>query len=32
MTPWPFPPADFQHPRPGGRVPFNPDNHEEAPL
>lgn len=29
---WPFPPPDFQHPRPGDRIPFNPDNHEEAPF
>ena len=30
-APWPFPPPDFQHPRPGQRIPFNPDNHEDAP-
>ena len=29
---WPFPPHDFQHPRPSDRIPLNPDNHEEAPF
>ena len=29
--PWPFPAKDFQHPKPG-KPPFNPDNHEDAPL
>ena len=29
---WPFPPADFHHPRPGDRVPLGPDDHEEAPF
>lgn len=29
---WPFPDKDFKHPKPGDRVPFNPDNHEDAPL
>lgn len=30
--PWPFPAKDFKHPKPGEKLPFNPDNHEESPL
>lgn len=29
---WPFPPANFQHPRPGDRVPLGQEDHEDAPL
>ncbi len=29
---WPFPPPGFKHPKPGDKIPFNPNNHEEAPF
>ena len=29
---WPFPPADFKHPRPGDRIPLAPEDYEDAPL
>lgn len=29
---WPFPPADFQHPKPGQRIPLGQDDYEDAPL
>lgn len=29
---WPFPPADFQHPKPGQRVPLGHEDYEDAPL
>lgn len=31
MSAWPFPPADFQHPRPGQRVPLGQEDYEDAP-
>lgn len=31
-APWPFPPPGFKHPKPGEKLPFNPDNHEDAPF
>ena len=32
MTVWPFPAKDFQHPRPGDRIPLAPEDYEDALL
>lgn len=32
VEPWPFPPPDFKHPKPGDRVPLGLDDYEDALL
>lgn len=29
---WPFPPADFYHPKPGDKVPLGQEDYEDALL